>query len=499
VSRDWSEHLKGDGDKSNRIPSLSKSTSVELRLADQWIGNNTTLPFEEDEASADLERDLFWSLYRRYNPFKEEVDPSRVVNQKIVKWLTEGATWESTHNMTIANRIASAASSEIMKISLLNDPEVKKMLEEQKEIEQQQEQAAAGEQKAEEQEQAGDGAGAAKSRAGAQDAKNKAQAMANELGQKADDFANSAKGKSTKAGVNNKGKEEAQNTSDAMAGWGVEDGQGEDMDIDQLQSVLKDVNSAGVAELAELVGRAKGVGMRTLSTRKIAQLVVTDAGMTQELDSIFSDELAMLAPSIPTSLRSLQMANLMDEGLLGIIKSTETKQEGDMVIAVDGSGSMHGAREYTAKALALGITQAARENGQNYKVFTFGSNDEQTDVITQDSDEVTRLKWATFLFGGGTDFDAAIMKAIKEVENMDDPTLADIVMITDGESDMSDYTKNKFRALNKATGCRLIALLVDTGYGNINSLANSTIMVNSREAIEKAATELSESLWKGGD
>lgn len=496
---DWREHVtNGSGEQTNRIPSISKTTSVELRLADQWIGRNTTLPMEKDPINADLERDLFWTLYRRYNPFKEETDPARVVNQKMVQWLAQGATWDTTHEMTVANRVASAISSEMMKESLLNDPEVKKMLNEQKKVEQEQQQAKQAQEKSEQQSGAGDAAGAAQSKTEADQHNQNAQAMGQALADKAEKFQGSPKAKAMQAGINKQAKDKASETNGQMAGWGMEDGEGEEMDIAQLQDTLNQVTSSGVNHLAELIGRAQGVGMRTLSTRKIAQLVVTDAGLTRNPEDIFSDELMMLSPDIPVALRSLQMGALVDDGLLGIIKAVETKQEGDMVIMVDGSGSMQGDREYTAKAITLGITSAAAENGQHYTIKTFGDGNELTDAITEETDQVMKLKWATFLFGGGTDFDMALNDAIRIVRNLEDPTAADIVMITDGMSQIEPRTANALKSLKQETGTRLIVMLVDTGYGGIDKAADATIMVNSREAIEKAATELSQSLWKSG-
>lgn len=499
MRQDWTSHKNGTENTANRISSLSNKTTVELRLADQWIGRNTTLPLETNEVNADLERDLFWSLYRRYNPTKSEVMPERIVNKKMVEWLTSGPTWDVTHEMTIANRLASAASSEIMKESLLNDPEVKKMLEEQEKVEQKQNDAQDKEEQAKEQEQNGDAAGAAQSRAEAKQDKEEAEAMGKALSDKVDEFKQSPKAKAMQAGINHQAKDKAQDTNDQMSAWGLEDGKGDNLDIAQLQNTLKSISSNNVERLAELIGRAKGIGMRTLSSRKIAQLVITDAGLTQNFDDIFSDELMMLSDEIPTPIRSIQTAELLDNGLPGIIKAAETKMEGDMVIAVDGSGSMSGDREYLAKALALGITQAANENGQSYKIFTFGSGNEQTDIITPDTDEETKLKWATFLFGGGTDFDMAMRVAIDEVRKMEDPTAADIVMITDGESGISSYTANAMKSLKEETGCRLIVLLVDESYGDIDKLADATIRVDSSEHIEKAAEALSANLWKSGD
>jgi hypothetical protein len=162
----------------------------------------------------------------------------------------------------------------------------------------------------------------------------------------------------------------------------------------------------------------------------------------------------------------------------------------------DGSGSMNGNREYLAKALTLGICEAAHENGQDWHAFIFGSGNELTDTISQETPLTERLRWSTFLFGGGTDFDMALRHAIDEVEKSEDPTAVDIVMITDGDSHVMQATIDRLSQLKQTFGVRLIAILVDAGYGSLDKVADATIVINGTDQIERAATQLSDNLWK---
>lgn len=493
---DWDEYLNRDEVEGEYVPSTSPKTTEELRLADLWIGDKTQLDEKGSELVNDLERDLFWRLFRLGGMQKDPVPAERIVNAKIIDWLTQGGTWENTHALTCNRRLVSSNSASIMTESLLNDPEVRRLIEEQKEVEQQQQQAEQAMEQAAQAEGAGDGQAAANLRQQAQAhqqaADDKAQALASDL----DKLTDSVKGRAMASGVNQNGNDEAKETAEEMGAWGMEDGDGSELDMTQLKSLLEQVKQHGVSDLAKMIGRARGVAQRTLSTRKHLEIVLTDAGMTQNLEDIFSDELMMLSPRVPDPARSIQLSELLDNGLLGTVKAVETKEEGDLVIAVDGSGSMSGEREYLAKALTLGICEAACENGQNWRAFTFGSHQEVTDVITPDTELSTRLKWSTFLFGGGTDFDMALQKAMEEVENMEDPSSADIVMITDGQAGINPATRVKLQALKEKFGVRLIGILVDTGYQDLGEVADATILANSDTAIEKAAEELSKNLWK---
>jgi uncharacterized protein with von Willebrand factor type A (vWA) domain len=497
-NQQWLDYLHRDEDfdDANKISAISEGPTEELRLADMWIGNNVQLDEKGSEPFNDLQRDLFWILYRYSGMKKEEIPASRIVNSKIIDWLSDGASWQHTHGMTAGRKAIAQASASIMTESLLSDPEVQRLIEDQHEIENKEQQAQQAEQQAEEQSDNGNPAGAEKSQQQADDLRQQVQAMMDELSSKMDGMTDSMKGRAVQAAVNSNGKEEAQETSDMMSQWGIDEGDGETMDAQQLEALSKMVRENGIDKLAQMIGRAKGVAQGTLSTRKTTEIVLTDAGQTQALDDIFADELMMLSPSIPTPVRALQMAELLDAGLLGIVKATETKQEGNLLIAVDGSGSMRGQREMLSKALTLGIADAADENGQGWQAFTFGSGRELTEVITGETDLMTRLKWATFLFGGGTDFDMALRYAIQLVEESEDPSATDIVMITDGEAEIENKTHQALIALKEKYGVRLIGILVDTGYQSLQGVADATILVNGTQAIEKAADELSKALWK---
>ena len=90
----------------------------------------------------------------------------------------------------------------------------------------------------------------------------------------------------------------------------------------------------------------------------------------------------------------------------------------------------------------------------------------------------------------------ALRHAIDEVEKSEDPTAVDIVMITDGDCGVARPTIDRLSQLKQTFGVRLIAILVDAGYGSLDKVADAFITIRSYDEIEKAATELSNNLWK---
>jgi uncharacterized protein with von Willebrand factor type A (vWA) domain len=476
------------------INGLSAGTTVALGLADQWMGNKVVLNELGNEGENDLARDVFYSLFRRTNPMRDPVPTDRVVNRKIIDWLTSGPNWSNVINTTVSRRFVAQSSADVLTVSLLNDPDVQKLMEEQKKIEDKLQQAMEAELQASEDGEFGDGVGAEKNAKKAADARKQAEAMAQELEQKAEEFTNSTKAKTMRAGVSEQAKQAANEANELEKGWSDGVGGGSEMDAETLRAMYEQYKNTGMSKLVEYIGRARGVARNTISTRKTVEMVVTDAGMTQDLESVFSDEMMLLSPDAPQVLQATQMSELLDNGLLGTVKATETKMLGNMIFAVDESGSMDGNRSIRAKAITLGMCRAAEENGQEWSAFGF-SDGEYTDVITQDTPADVQFKWATYEIGGGTDFNEAILRAIDILKDMEDPTLADIVMITDGCAQVDDATGKTLRELKEQYGTRFIVIFVDTAT-NINLQPDAKVVLRSNDDFEKAADALAKALWE---
>jgi uncharacterized protein with von Willebrand factor type A (vWA) domain len=189
-----------------------------------------------------------------------------------------------------------------------------------------------------------------------------------------------------------------------------------------------------------------------------------------------------------------------------MVTGTETKSQGSLLIAVDGSGSMelgNPQRITMARALALGLAQASKINAQRYEMFTFGVEKDSTlpngDLkfkVTSDSSFTELAAWSNVIPGSGTSFDFALTKAMSEVEKMgEDAPSTDIVFITDGDCKISPETAEAYRAMKEKLGTRLIYLFVGDCTGtDLDNLANVRLDLRDGDDFEAAAKKLVDAL-----
>lgn len=143
---------------------------------------------------------------------------------------------------------------------------------------------------------------------------------------------------------------------------------------------------------------------------------------------------------------------------------------GPIIVCLDTSGSMAGARETVAKAVALECARAARRSGRACFLYAFSGPGDVTelDVRLSDPDALARL--LAFLrgsFGGGTDADAPLERSLARLESEDATAggicwaRADILMVTDGEiAPPSESVLSRLDAAKAGLGLEVHGLLV---------------------------------------
>lgn len=109
---------------------------------------------------------------------------------------------------------------------------------------------------------------------------------------------------------------------------------------------------------------------------------------------------------------------------------------GPIIVCLDTSASMAGARETVAKAVALEAARAARRSGRACFLYAFSGPGDvvELDVRLGDPDALAGL--LAFLrgsFGGGTDADEPLLRSLARLEGEEAWARADILLVTDGE------------------------------------------------------------------
>lgn len=449
-----------------------------LRPMHVALGQTVTLrpPDEEGDAAArDLARDLFFQMFTVL-PLRDYV-PERVVNKRLIEYISSTHSWEEAVSQTRGSIMGAAAAASIMAEYLLKNEEVKRALEEQEKAEKQMRSAIE------------DG--------NWRDAKkiaNNLQASADALIQS---FTKSPANAAGIYGALGRAKEAAEAANQLGKAWGLGPGGGMAVDWAPISKIMQKMSPDGMRRFAEAVGRAKGAALKNISKRR-QNMGEYECGYTREFFGIFpSGLLALLSPKDVGEERHLiALAEYGARGLLGLRKVAEEEREGGLIFLVDGSGSMEGEREYMAKAVAIGLGLAAKENGQPWWGAVFGGEEEITDWVSNDSPPEKMAQFTSFMFGGGTDFDHAIARAIELIEREEEKR-ADVVFITDGEAKFSADTLSAWEKVKEKYGTRLVIVSVEAGeQEHLQEIADAVVVVTQPEDIDAAANAIARSIWK---
>ncbi|WP_018154756.1 vWA domain-containing protein [Methanothermococcus thermolithotrophicus] len=109
-----------------------------------------------------------------------------------------------------------------------------------------------------------------------------------------------------------------------------------------------------------------------------------------------------------------------------ILNHDDTK--GDFIVCLDLSGSMRGAKEIWAKAIALSLLEIQLRDKKRFICILFDDDIREIRIFDKKPCSEEIIEFASVFFGGGTNFEKPIKKALT--------FNGDIVFITDGECDM---------------------------------------------------------------
>jgi uncharacterized protein with von Willebrand factor type A (vWA) domain len=238
-----------------------------------------------------------------------------------------------------------------------------------------------------------------------------------------------------------------------------------------------------LGDLARLVGRFKQ-DARALRHHTL------DRGVAEAYDIERGADLGRLIPSELLALHHPGLhadfhRRLLEGELLQYrLREDEQKGKGPMVVCIDVSSSMQGDKELWAKAVSLTLMDIARRQRRLFRAVLFSSGPESLKVLDLNDQrryqpELTKvLEMAEYFPGGGTDFQAPIDAAVRLLE---DKKLkrGDIVVITDGESQVAPEWLATLRKRKDELKFSIFAVLVDIGSSELSTLAQFSDRVSS--------------------
>lgn len=172
--------------------------------------------------------------------------------------------------------------------------------------------------------------------------------------------------------------------------------------------------------------------------------MVTGISGGDDVSRLIDEEVAML--NVPGA-NAETLARLEDKQTMEFEMTGETLHgRGPVVMVVDESGSMHDNRQIWSKACCVALARVALAEGRRVRVVHFSTVTVVRDLDPNDADSMREMAWSHM--AGGTNIEAALGVAIKEVHNLaaEGASGADIIFITDG---IDNYSEGHFLQMKK--------------------------------------------------
>lgn len=204
--------------------------------------------------------------------------------------------------------------------------------------------------------------------------------------------------------------------------------------------------------IANRLGFLRRIWMERKRARKARSSFEAIAGaeFSNQITKAFPSELALAATPQGKALFALKYSQ---RSLLtkDYVANRKDLGKGPIVMYVDVSGSMCGEAELWSKAIALLISEEAAKQKRQIQIHLFDTR--ITDSVTIDANSENKDELldfvATWHLGGGTSFNAVLAHAVTTAKITDK---TDVLMITDGNSEVHDHTIRNLNQLKEKTG-----------------------------------------------
>lgn len=265
--------------------------------------------------------------------------------------------------------------------------------------------------------------------------------------------------------------------------------------IERRQLAARLAGDDRLRKIAVLAGRLRiqaARKQRTKTTQERQEIVSVTQG--DDLQHLLASEVGLL-PNPNT--RALLFERLDTKSALQYqLGGKATKARGPIIFAIDNSGSMGGARDVWSKACALAMMEVARIQKRAFAVLFFNGDvpENQRYYFNAGEENFARLLEVLAVKpGGGTRIERALLLGVEIIQGKEADwppgKNADIVLITDGEDNRSDY--EKCGAAIKGEGASLYtigieATLSETG---VKSISDDVVVLNAAD-LEKVSPKL---------
>lgn len=240
-----------------------------------------------------------------------------------------------------------------------------------------------------------------------------------------------------------------------------------------------------LARIALLAGKFKRIAAAKQKAKvRHGADEVSDVEVGANISRLLPSELAKLAHP---SLRRLFLASLVEGRAMQYrLTGTDSLGRGPLVVALDKSGSMDGPRDIWATAVALALLEVAQRQRRPFVLLCF-------DTVVKHEEEVVAggqlPEEALFVgCGGGTDISNVLGRALFTIEEAAGAMKrADVVLLTDGESDREDAPRLRQRAAE--LGVTIIGLGIGVTAESLLPWCDEAHAIHRLDTVDESAAE----------
>lgn len=217
-----------------------------------------------------------------------------------------------------------------------------------------------------------------------------------------------------------------------------------------------------VRSIVQIMGRMKPILDVAKSQVLKEQPTPVDLVYGRDLDKLVPTELVTLADP---ELEDLFWMKYLDGGLLQYEhRDRPTEGRGPFVCLLDVSGSMSGLPEQYGLALFSAMTRLALKDKREVMLVYFADNTKAFKVT--DGESLVNALGATVRVGHGTNFHGVLCEARNIINNGLIAKQADILMITDGYSSLSEDRLGSYISWKVSMGIKMVGININGSWSD---------------------------------
>lgn len=245
--------------------------------------------------------------------------------------------------------------------------------------------------------------------------------------------------------------------------YGDKEGEGSHgIDLDAKKALAQKLkHNKELRALAKRLGALRRIWQERKRARKITDSyeAITGARFGNDVTKAFPAEVALAATPEGSALFALKYSQ---KTILTKDYTSHRKDigKGPIVMYIDVSGSMSGEAEVWSKAIAFVVAEEALKEKREVQVHLFDTRINGSVALkTERTDNSKLLDFVgTWSLGGGTSFNAVIAHALDTAKISD---RADVLMITDGNSEVHDNFIRRLNHFKQNTGVQWSTICIN--------------------------------------